>query len=112
MDHEYEHTHDHDGLHWHTHTHGSHPHVHENTKAVVNRLARIIGHLESIKRMVEDGRDCSEVLVQIAAVKSAVNNVGKVILKDHIKHCIVDAVEDDDPQPIDDLCDAIDKFMK
>lgn len=112
MDHEFEYTHDHDGYHTHTHTHGTHPHTHENTKAVVNRLARIIGHLESIKRMVEDGRDCSEVLVQIAAVKSAVNNVGKVILKDHIKHCIVDAVEDDDPQPIDDLCDAIDKFMK
>ena len=79
---------------------------------MVNRLARIIGHLESIKRMVEDGRDCSEVLVQIAAVKSAVNNVGKVILKDHIQHCIVDAVEENDPKPIDDLCDAIDKFMK
>ena len=112
MDHEFEYTHDPDGYHTHPHTHGTHPHTHENTKAVVNRLARIIGHLESIKRMVEDGRDCSEVLVQIAAVKSAVNNVGKVILKDHIKHCIVDAVEDDDPQPIDDLCDAIDKFMK
>ena len=111
---EHEHTHDHDYLHEHgiPHSHGGHTHTHENTKAVVNRLARIIGHLESIKRMVEDGRDCSEVLVQIAAVKSAVTNVGKVILKDHIKHCIVDAVEEDDPQPIDDLCEAIDKFMK
>jgi len=111
---EHEHSHDHDYLHAQgiPHSHGGHTHTHENTKAVTNRLARIIGHLESIKRMVEDGRDCSEVLVQIAAVKSAVNNVGKVILKDHIKHCIVDAVEEDDPQPIDDLCDAIDKFMK
>ena len=114
MEHEHDHLHDHDYLHEHgiPHSHGGHPHTHENTKAVVNRLARIIGHLESIKRMVEDGRDCSEVLVQIAAVKSAVNNVGKVILKDHIQHCIVDAVEENDPKPIDDLCDAIDKFMK
>lgn len=109
------HIHDHDGLHAlgvpHSHG-GSHPHVHENTKAVVNRMARIIGHMESIKRMVESGRDCSEVLVQVAAVKSALNNVGKVILQDHIKHCIVDAVEDNDQQAIDDLCTAIDKFMK
>ena len=116
MDHEFGHTHDHDELHEHgiPHSHGGHTHTHshENTKAVVNRLARIIGHLESIKRMVEEGRDCSEVLVQIAAVKSAVNNVGKVILKDHITHCIVDAVEENDPQPIEDLCEAIDKFMK
>ncbi len=109
MDHE----HDHAYLHEHNIPHDhSHPHVHENTKAVVNRLARIIGHLESVKRMVEDGRDCSEVLVQIAAVKSAINNVGKVILQDHIRHCIVDAVEEDDQQAIDDLCAAIEKFVK
>ena len=112
---EEEQLHDHDDLHEHNipHSHGgAHPHVHENTKAVTNRLARIIGHLESIKRMVESGRDCSEVLIQIAAVKSAVNNVGKVILQDHIKHCIVDAVEEDDQEAIDDLCTAIEKFMK
>ncbi|MGN0979924.1 MAG: metal-sensing transcriptional repressor [Candidatus Avoscillospira sp.] len=113
MDHEHEHAHEHDHAYLHEHNiPHSHPHVHENTKAVVNRLARIIGHLESVKKMVEDGRDCSEVLVQIAAVKSALNNVGKVILQDHIRHCIVDAVEEDDQQAIDDLCAAIDKFMK
>jgi len=103
--------HDHDYLHAHN-IPRSHPHVHENTKAVTNRLARLIGHLESVKRMVEDGRDCSEVLVQLAAVKSAINNVSKVILQDHIRHCIVDAVEDNDQQALDDLCAAIDKFMK
>ena len=104
----------HDYLHAHNipHEHGEHPHVHENTKVVVNRLARIIGHLESVKRMVENGRDCSEVLVQIAAVKSAINNVGKVILQDHIRHCIVDAVEHDDQHSIDALCSAIEKFVK
>lgn len=71
----------------HSHEHG-HAHTHTQTKAVVNRLARAIGHLESVKRMVEDGRDCSEVLVQLAAVRSALNNTAKIILKDHIEHCI------------------------
>ena len=106
--------HDHDYLHAHNipHHHGDHPHTHENSKAVINRLARCIGHLNSVKKMVEDGRDCSEVLVQLAAVKSAINNVSKVILQDHIRHCIVDAVEADDQQALDDLCGAIDKFMK
>lgn len=99
-------THDHD------HVHGEHPHVHENTKAVLNRLSRAIGHLESVKKMVENGRDCSEVLIQIAAVRSAINNIGKVILQDHIQHCIVDAVEHDDEQALEDLCQAIDKFIK
>ncbi|MGO5116375.1 metal-sensing transcriptional repressor [Candidatus Avoscillospira sp. LCP25S3_F1] len=105
------HSHDGDGA-GHVHSHGGHPHVHENTKAVLNRLSRAIGHLESVKKMVEDGRDCSEVLVQIAAVRSAINNVGKVILQDHIQHCIVDAVEDNDQEAIENLCQAIDKFVK
>ena len=96
----------------HTHSHGTHPHVHENKKAVVNRLARVIGHLEKVRQMVENDCDCSEVLIQIAAVRNAIDNAGKVILQDHLRHCIVHAVEHDDEQAIDDLCNAIDKFMK
>ena len=112
----YEHTHhDHTHEHHHEHSHGhghGHGHTHTNTKAVLNRLSRAIGHLESIKRMVEDGRDCSEVLIQLSAVKSAINNTGKVILKEHIEHCMVDAVESGDNKAIDELTEAIDRFMK
>ena len=97
--------------HSHSHSH-AHPHIHENQKAVVNRLARAIGHLEKVKRMVEEGHDCSEVLVQLAAVRSALDNTGKVILKDHMRHCMVDAVTAGDEAAIDDLCKAIDQFMK
>ena len=94
--------------------HHSHPipHVHENQKAVVNRLARAIGHLNKVRRMVEEGCDCADVLVQLAAVRSALDNTGKVILNDHIRHCMVDAVRAGDEQAIDGLCSAIDKFMK
>lgn len=104
-DHNHEHAHSHD------HAEG-HGHVHENTQAVLNRLSRAIGHLESVRKMVENGRDCSEVLIQIAAVRAAITNIGKVILQDHIQHCIVDAVEQDDEQALDSLCQAIDKFIK
>ena len=99
--------------HSHTEAHShSHPHVHESKKNVVNRLARAIGHLEKVKRMVEDDCDCAEVLIQIAAVRAAIENTGKVILQDQIQHCIVDAVEEGDDQAIASLCAAIDKFMK
>ena len=96
------------------HSHGEHGHHHSHaqTKAVLNRLSRAIGHLESIKRMVEDGRDCSEVLIQLSAVKSAINNTGKIILQDHIEHCIVDAVEHGDRDAIRELEKAIDRFIK
>ncbi|HBV67830.1 MAG TPA: hypothetical protein DEF04_06360 [Clostridiales bacterium] len=87
-------------------------HHHKNSQAVINRLSRAIGHLESVKKMVEEDRDCSEILIQIAAVKSAVNNIGKVILQDHINHCIVDAVETGNQKVLDDLSVAIDKFIK
>jgi len=91
----------------HTHTHS-----HEHTRAVTNRLARTIGHLEAVKKMVEDGRDCSEVLVQLAAVRSALNSTSRLILKDHIEHCIVDAVEEHDQTAIDQLERAIDQLLK
>ena len=95
----------------HEHHHHSHPHQHANSKAVVNRLARAIGHLESVKRMVEEGRDCTEVLIQLAAVRSALSSTARVILKDHLEHCITDAVETGDAEIISDLNDAIDRYI-
>lgn len=86
-------------------------HAHAHTKEVSNRLARAIGHLQKVKQMVEDSEDCSDVLVQLAAVKAALNNTGKLILKDHMEHCIVHAVQDGDEQMLDELNNAIDKFI-
>ncbi len=90
----------------------THSHSHEHTRAVTNRLARTIGHLEAVKKMVEDGRDCSEILVQLAAVRSALNSTSRLILKDHIEHCIVDAVEQHDQTAISELERAIDQLLK
>lgn len=109
--HSHSHSHSHDHGDGHSHTHGEgHGHTHTQTKAVINRLSRAIGHLESVKRMVEDGRDCTEVLVQLAAVRSALNSTAKVILKDHLEHCINNAGEGDQDQ-LQALNEAIDKFM-
>ena len=116
-EHTHGHTHDHDAEHMHGHTHDgagghTHTHTHQSTKAVLNRLAKIIGHLEHVRKMVESGQDCSEVLIQLSAVKSAINSTGKVILKDHISHCIVDAVENNDMETLEELNKEIDQFIK
>ena len=100
------HSHDHAEEHPHPHTHS-----HTQTKAVLNRLSRAIGHLESVKRMVEDGRDCTEVLVQLAAVRSALNNTSKIILRDHVDHCLMDAVQSGDTESIEELNRAIEKLL-
>ena len=97
-------------------------HTHEHTKAVLNRMSRAIGHMNAVKKMIEDGRDCSrlrgrlllkcsDVLIQLSAIKSEITGVSKVILKDHIDHCIVDAVKDNDEDAIENLKGAIDKML-
>ena len=105
---ELEHTHEHEHTHDNEHSH-AHGHTHTQTTAVTNRLSRAIGHLESVKRMVEDGRDCTEVLIQLAAVRSALSSTAKVILKDHLEHCVSEG--DDSSEQLKMLNEAIDKFM-
>ena len=72
----------------------SHVHQHTETKNVLNRLSRATGHLESIKKMVEEGRDCGD------------------ILADHMEHCIADAVENGDHEALDRFNSAIAQFLK
>ena len=86
-------------------------HTHEHTKAILNRMSRAIGHMNAVKKMIEDGRDCSDVLIQLSAIKSEITGVSKVILKDHIDHCIVDAVKENDENAIENLKGAIDKLL-
>ncbi len=86
-------------------------HPHPQSKSVINRLARIAGHVEAIKRMAEEGRECSELLVQISAVTSALNGVGKVVLEDHISQCLVDGSSPEQREVISKLHDAIDKYL-
>jgi DNA-binding FrmR family transcriptional regulator len=113
----HEHAHDNAETHEHVHVHGhshSHTHTHDpkDIRKIVNRLSRSIGHLESVKRMVENNVDCSDVLIQIAAVRAELTNAGKLLLKEHLEHCIVEAVAENDPVAIQKMNEAIDKFMK
>jgi len=55
-------------------------HIHQDKKNVINRMSRAIGHMEFVKRMVEEDRDCSEILIQLSAVKSAINKIIKFIV--------------------------------
>lgn len=88
------------------------PHQHKNHAAVLNRLARIEGHVRGIKRMVEEDTPCPDVLVQIAAVRSALNNVGQIILEDHLRSCMVKAVSEGDFEAsMRDLKISLDRFI-
>ena len=106
-----QHTHTHVDANGNVYTH-THTHSPQIVKNELNRIARIIGHMKSIKIMIESGRDCSEVLIQLAAVDAAVKSLSRVILKEHMSTCIVDAIKTGDEEVIEALNDAIDKFMK
>lgn len=95
-----------------SHSEIEHTHTHTQTKAVLNRMARLIGHLKAIKQMIADGRDCSEVLTQLSAVDSAIKAVSRIIIKDHMEHCIVDAINDGDSKSVENLRKAIEQFIK
>lgn len=118
-DHVHPHTHDSEDAHEHPHTHAheeehahKHPHHHENTKYVQNRLARASGHLQHVRAMVDEGEDCSDVLMQLSAVIGALQSIAKVILKDHLDHCVVDAVQSGDTQTLEDFKKAIDRYIR
>ena len=64
---------------------------HVHAKAVAARLARVAGHVRAVQRMVEAGRPCAEVLVQMAAVRSALDRAAKILLADHMEHCVLDS---------------------
>lgn len=87
-------------------------HSHPNTKAVSNRLAKATGHLNSVKNMVDRGESCTEVLTQLIAVRSAINNAAKIIMVDHLNECIVDAAKNDDYEKIEEFEKIIKSFVK
>ena len=94
-------------------SHHEHGHFHspQEKQRELNRLSRVIGHLQYVKKMIENDEDCAAVLMQISAARSALNGLGKEIINEHITHCITPAVEDGDTEAIDDFKKAIQKYL-
>ena len=95
-----------------------HNHVHspDDYKRMIDRISRIIGHANAIRTMMEEQRDCTDILIQISAVQSALNSLGKAMLKDHIDQCVVHALSLGDEagkkRSMKSLNEAIDKFIR
>ena len=108
---ELEHTHD---SHPHKKAHSAHPHIHseESLRSIVNRLSRIEGHIRGVKTMVQESRPCPDVLIQIAAVRGALDRVARIILDEHLTECIARAAQDGNIEgEIEELKAALDRFL-
>ncbi len=113
-EHEYEHDHEHEHDHAHPHEHArsyAHFHSQEEKKRQLNRLSRVIGHLQHVKKMIEADEDCADVLNQLSATRSAITGLGKEIMNEHIRHCISHAIEDGDMEAVEEFQKAIEKFF-
>ncbi len=91
-----------------------HPHVHseESLRSIINRLSRLEGHIRGIKTMVQESRPCPDVLVQIAAVRGALDRVARLILDEHLTECIGRAAQAGNIEvEIQELKAALDRFL-
>lgn len=90
----------------------SHNHSEESQRKIINRLSRIEGHVRGIKTMINENRDCPEVLIQIAAIRGALDRVARMILDEHLSECITRAAQDGSIDiEIEALKAALDRFL-
>jgi DNA-binding FrmR family transcriptional regulator len=75
--------------------------------AALKRLHRIEGQVRGLQRMVEEGRYCADILTQVASAEQALGSVGKLLLKNHLKHCVTESVLGGKPQEIDAKFDEL-----
>ncbi|AOT69190.1 metal-sensing transcriptional repressor [Geosporobacter ferrireducens] len=85
----------------------------EKTKqALITRLNRIEGQVRGIKGMIEKDIYCDDVLIQIAAVQSAMKSVSKLLLENHMKSCLISRIQAGENEVVDELLYTIEKMMK
>ena len=76
------------------------------------RLSRIEGQVKGVKRMIDDGEYCIDIITQIQAARSALQSVSKIILEKHLKHCVAAALEKDNEASIDEKLEEIMTVIK
>ena len=81
-------------------------------KNLISRLNRIEGQIRGVKGLIEKDTYCDDVLNQIAAIQSALNSVGKILLEGHMKSCIIERIQAGEHEVVDELLITVNKLMK
>lgn len=84
----------------------------EDKSRLLSRLARVEGQIRGVARMIEDDRYCVDILTQISAINSSMQNIGLLLLQDHIRGCVVSAEGDELEDRLDELNKAIARFTR
>ena len=81
-------------------------------KDLMNRLKRIEGQVRGVEKMLENDAYCTDILVQVSAITSALNSFNKVLLANHMRTCVADNIRQGNDDVIDELVTAMQKLMK
>ena len=84
----------------------------EINKKIISRLNRIEGQVRGVTKMVTTDKSCDDVLVQISAVKSALDSVSRILLEDHIRTCVVNDLKNKEYKVVDELMHTLKKMIK
>lgn len=84
----------------------------EEFRALINRLNRIEGQVKGVKKMVENNAYCTDILVQVSAITSALNSFNKKLLENHIKTCVSKDIIDGKTETVDELVEVLQRLMK
>lgn len=79
-------------------------------KQLQNRLSRMIGQLNGISRMLDENRYCGDILTQVAAVESALQSFGYIVLKEHLNTCVVEEVKSGNEQIMEEAIELVKKL--
>lgn len=84
----------------------------QTVKLLVNRLNRIAGQVNGVKNMVEENAYCTDILIQVSAITSALNSFNKELLSEHIRTCVSDDIKDGKYETVDELVEVLKKLMR
>lgn len=79
---------------------------------LIKRLKRIEGQVKGLQRMLQEEKCCTDVLIQVAAVRAAINKVGILIFEEHSRSCLQEAWEKEDQQALENMIDVLNRFIK
>ncbi|MDD6492436.1 MAG: metal-sensing transcriptional repressor [Firmicutes bacterium] len=82
----------------------------EQCKQLKNRISRMVGQLNGINRMLEENRYCGEILTQVAAVESALQSFGYIVLKEHLETCVVEGIQNGNDKMMEEVIELVKKL--
>lgn len=80
-------------------------------KSIDNRLAAIEGHVRAVRQMLREDKECEEILLQISAIEGSLSKLGKIILKEHLNHCVKEGIERGDTDILARFNTVLDKYL-